>query len=179
MAELLPDYWGMEEDGTSCCSHSHCSQCKRPITNILTWLECYSSLVIVLATRYPNHMGHFMAYQKTIIKAHWSFVGEGWIMYDTCYRRKAANVKSLEWGNVDFNLYNETFTGRAKAVSWCVHCSSKLHASAACPDKPDSANVRARRPACRTLQAKEHSGPVCGLFNSYRGNNCTYVCSIL
>ena len=95
MAELLPDYWDMEEDGTSCCSHSHHSQCKRPITNILTWLECYSSLVSVLATRYPNNMGHFMAYQKTIIKAHRSFVGKDWIMYDTCYRRKAANIKSL------------------------------------------------------------------------------------
>ena len=127
------------------------------------------------ATRYPNHMGHFMAYQRTIIKAHRSFVGEGWIMYNTCYRRKAANVKSLEWDKVDFNLYNETFTGRAKAISQCMHCSSELHSSAACPDKPDSANARAGGPARRTLQVKEHSGPVCSLFNSYRRNNCTYA----
>ena len=35
-------------------------------------------------------------------------------MYDTCYRRKAANNKSLEWGKVDFNLYNETFTEEPK-----------------------------------------------------------------
>ena len=114
MAELLPDFWDTEEDGTSCCSHSHRSSLKCPITNILMWLECHSALVSVLATRYPLHIGHFMAYQRTIIKAHRSFVGEGWITYDSCYRRKAANIKSLEWGKVDFNLYNETFTGRAK-----------------------------------------------------------------
>ena len=133
----------------------------------------------MLATRYPNHIGHFMSYQKTIIKAHRSFIGEGWIMYDTCYHRKAANNKSLEWGKVDFNLYNETFTGRAKAVSRCVLCSSKLHLSTACPDKPVSANTRNGGLVRRVLQAKEHSGPVCGLFNSYKGNTCTYVCSLL
>ena len=134
MAELLPDFWNTEEDSTLCCSHSRRRSRKCPITNILTWLESYSSLVSVLATMYPLHVGNFMAYQRTIIKAHRFFVGEGWITYDSCYRRKAATPKSLEWGNVDFNLYNETFTGRTKALPRCVHCSSKLHSSAACPD---------------------------------------------
>lgn len=33
---------------------------------------------------------------------------------------------------MDFNLYNETFTGRAKALSCCVYCSSEIHSLAAC-----------------------------------------------
>ena len=64
---------------------------------------------------------------KTIIKASKSFVGEGWVKYDTCYRRKAAAMKSMKWSEVDFNLYNETFTGRARTVPRCKHCSSEDH----------------------------------------------------
>ena len=175
MAELLPDFWGAEEDNVSCCSHSRRNARKCPITNILTWLECYASLVSVLATRYPLHIGHFMAYQKTIIKAHRSFVGEGWITYDSCYRRKAANTKSLEWGKVDFNLYNETFTGRAKALSCCAHCSSELHSSAACPDVSDSADSQKGGPPHKIPRTVDYSGSVCGLFNSRRGDQCTYA----
>ena len=175
MAELLPDCWDTEEDSTSCCSHSRRSSRKRPITNILTWLECYSALVSILATRYPLHTGQFMAYQRTIVKAHRSFVSEGWITYDSCYRQKAANIKSLEWGKVDFNLYNETFIGRAKALPRCAHCSSELHSSTACPDVPNSADTRPGGPPRKTRHMTEHSGSVCGLFDSRRGNQCTYA----
>ena len=76
-------------------------------------------MVSVLASRYPNYIGHLMTYQKTIIKAHRSFVGVGWVSYDICYRRKAVNRKS---GEVDFNLYDETFAKRAMAISRCSHC---------------------------------------------------------
>jgi len=37
-----------------------------------------------------------MAYQKTIIKAHQAFVGDGWLIYDSCFHRKAVNTKSLD-----------------------------------------------------------------------------------
>ena len=53
--------------------------------NILLWLECYASLVAVLASRYPTKVGHFMAYQKLIIKAHRMFAGERWVVYDSCF----------------------------------------------------------------------------------------------
>ena len=74
-------------------------------------------------------MGHFMAYQRTIIKAHRSFIGESRTTYDSCYRMKAANIKSLEW---DW----------AKALPCCVHRSSELHSSTTCPDVPTSADMR-------------------------------------
>ena len=73
-----------------------------------------------------------MAYQKTIIKAHHSFVGEGWVVYDTCFRRKAANMKNLDWGEVDLTLYNETFVGRAKVLHQCSICLSELHTTTEC-----------------------------------------------
>ena len=175
MRELLPDFWGTTEENTPCCSHNRCNSRKRPITDILMWLECYSSLVSVLATQHPQYMGHFMAYQRTIIRAHRSFVGEGWITYDSSYRRKAANTKSLEWGKVDFTLYNETFTGRARALPHHTPYSSDQHSSAAPADVFNPTDMHRGGPPYKTPQARDHPRSVCGLFNSHRGNQCTYA----
>jgi hypothetical protein len=54
----------------------------------------------------PRKTPQFMAYQRTIVRAQKSFVGEGWVTYDSCYRRKASLIKSLDWATVDFTLYN-------------------------------------------------------------------------
>ena len=101
-------------------------------TDILLWVECYSSLIAVLATKYPTNTPEFMAYLKTIVHASKSFLGDGWVTYDSCYRRKAAVTKSLNWSQVNFTLYNETFAGRAKIMPRCKFCNSELHHSADC-----------------------------------------------
>ena len=112
MAELMPETWGLEPDGiVPCCQQGRRQSRRGPVVDILLWLECYSSLVAVLATKYPQHIGDFMAYQRTIIKASKNFEGTAWVLYDRCYRRRAAATKSLEWANIDSALYNEAFTG--------------------------------------------------------------------
>ncbi len=73
-------------------------------------------------------------------------------MYDTCYRRKAAAAKSLDWAQVDFTLYNETFTGRAKAIiNRFKICSSEHHTSGDC--------VLAPEPPRRNRQRYEDTRP--------------------
>lgn len=91
-----------------------------------------ASLVAILATRFPDKTPQLMAYMKTIVKAQRTFMGKGWVTYDTCFRRKAAIIKSLDWGEINFTASSETFTGRAKAVAHCRHCSSDLHAAHEC-----------------------------------------------
>ncbi len=135
MSELLTDSWRFQEDEAKCC-HQRKGQRRGPITDILIWVECYSSLVATLSQRYPDKTPHLMAYMKTIVKAQRTFVGEGWVTYDACYRRKAAAAKTLDWGIIDFTLYNETFTGRAKALARCRYCSSDLHPSHECRFAP-------------------------------------------
>ena len=104
---------------------------ERPSNKHLIVGECYLSLVAVLSSNYSNKIGHFMVYQKTIIKVHQSFVGEGWVVYDTYFRRKAANMKNLDWGEVDLTLY-ETFVGRAKVLHQFSICLSELHTTTEC-----------------------------------------------
>ena len=178
MAELVPDSWRSEEVDYQCCSSHNPRIPKRgPVMNILLWVECYSSLVAVLSSKYPNKTGHFMAYQKTIIKAHRSFVGEGWVVYDTCFRRKAANMKNLDWGEVDLTLYNETFVGRAKVLHRCTLCLSELHTTSECSlssaPYPTTATRSGTSSGWRTGERK--TVPICLLYNDRYGDNCTYA----
>ena len=117
MAELVPDSWREEEADYQCCStHTPHTPRRDPVTNIFLWVECYSSLVAVLSSKYPTKIGHFMAYQKLIIKAQRTFIGVRWVVYNSCFRRKATNTKNVDWGKADLNLYNKTFVGRAKIL---------------------------------------------------------------
>ncbi len=67
-----------------------------------------------------------------------SFNGDGWVTYDLCYRCKAAAMGSLDWSQVHFTIYNETFAGRAKAIMRCKYCNSELHQSADCTYAPET-----------------------------------------
>ena len=112
ISELIPESWKFEEEAasSSCCQHPRAPR-RGPVTDILLWIECYSTLVSVLASRFPTKVPQLTSYQKTIVKAHRTYAGQGWVTYDIAYRRRAANAKALEWGVIDFNLYNETFAG--------------------------------------------------------------------
>ena len=137
MSELLPDSWRLQEESKQCWHH-HRTQSKRgPVNDILLWLECYAAMVATLSTKFPHKMPELIAYQRTILRAHRSFIGEGWVVYDSCYRHKASVTKSLDWGIVDFTLYNETFTGHAKAIARCRYCSSEHHSTRDCDYAPD------------------------------------------
>ena len=116
MAELVLDSWRFQDEEQNKCCHQNRRLRRGPVTNILLWIECYASMVVVLSSGFPQKTPKLMAYQKTIVRAYRSFSGDGWVTYDSCYRRKAAVTKSLDWGQVDFTLYNETFTGRAKPM---------------------------------------------------------------
>ena len=175
MAEFLPDSWRLQDDDSSKCCQTRRTPKRGPVNDIMVWTECYSALVAVLSAKFPWCTPHLMAYQRTIVKAHRTFVGEGWILYDTCYRRKAAITKSLKWGEIDFTLYNETFTGRAKALVRCNFCASELHASQECVYAPVQ-NIPAgsnTRPWTRQTTGNQATS-VCQLFNGRTSNRCTF-----
>ena len=173
MAELLPEYWGTEEPESPCCTSQLSKSSRRsPVTDILVWLDCYASLVSVLCSVHPHKFSHFMAYQRTIIRAHRMFVGDRWVIYDACYRRAAANTKLLDWGIKDNDLYNETFTGRAKAISRCSICLSELHPTAECPQGSHSSTPSASHGGqFRTPR----SDAICLLYNHRNGDRCTFT----
>ncbi len=173
MLELIPDAWRYsEEDGSKCCHHSRRLPKRGPITDITLWVECFSILVGTLTTKYPTFAPEFMAYQRTIVHAQRTFSGDCWSTYDMSYRRNAATRKSLQWSQIDFNLYNEIFTGAARALSRCKLCSSEYHKTQEC--------YLADQYACTTPQLQSASRTpqpavdICNLFNHRQGNQCRY-----
>jgi len=90
------------------------------------------------------------------------------VVYVSCFCRKAANTKNLDWGDVDFTLYNETFVSRAKILQCCNICLSELHITSECtlvttpyPTKQDGSSQGWR------IGGKK-SVPICLLYNDRR-----------
>ena len=164
MADLLPEQWRIEENREGSCCGLRRPTKKALLTDILVWLECFSTMVAVLASKYPEKTVHFMAYQQTIIHASKNFSGTAWATYDLCFRRKAANLRSLDWGVIDQGLYSKSFTGRAKSTVRCRYCLSDAHSSDECVDSPRDTGKR----------DWSTSREVCLLFNKPGGNVCRY-----
>ena len=176
MNELLPEAWGIEAP-QPCCQGSRRPSRRAPVSDIMVWVECFSTLVAVLASKYPQHVPDFMAYQKAIVRASRNFEGSSWVVYDRCYRRQAAATKNLVWSIPDSALYNEAFTGRAKAIPHCQHCLSENHTLSDCPDCPLDMQREHRHQQDRNLQIRGgFSSQYCQLFNQIRcrSRRCKY-----
>ena len=65
-----------------------------PVTDIMTWLQCYTRLAVVLSTRYPNKVQELWAYQSLIIRAARNYEGQAWVAYDRQYQREALASES-------------------------------------------------------------------------------------
>jgi len=173
MSELLSEHYDDYNDvESSCCSHTTRSTRRTTITNILVWLDCYASLVAVLCSAYPDKFHQFMAYQKTNILAYRRFAGDGWVIYDSSFHRQAANIKSLDWGHMNSRLWNEIFTGRAKAVTRCRFCLSELHLYTDCPQAPDNRSQSNGKQG--HWESRQIQDEICHLFNDRRGNRCNF-----
>ena len=135
MHDLLPEVWEVETSH-SCCPGSRRQTRRGPVQDILLWTECFSSLVAILGSAHPDHIADFMAYQRSIVRASRIFEGTAWVVYDRCYRRRAALTKDLNWSVQHTAPYNEAFTGRACTIPRCTHCLSENHAVGDCPDRP-------------------------------------------
>ena len=101
------------------------------ITDISQWVERFSLMAAILATRFPLKAPEFWAYQATIVRAERNYEGTRWVAYDRQFRR------DLNWSVTDTRLYNEAFTGRARAIARCSFCLQDDHAAASCPQNPN------------------------------------------
>ena len=120
MAELLPNAW-WEESVAADMGHQHSRTQLLPVMDIITWLECYTSMAAMLSTRYPGKVSEFWAYQASILRAAKNFEGLAWAVYDRQYQREALACHDLNWSACNAHLYNEAFTGQAKTVPRCQY----------------------------------------------------------
>lgn len=138
MRELVPEAWQDDPQAAPDLSGQRRHVHRPPITDILTWLDCFGRMAAILCTKYPEKATELWAYQSSILRAAKNFEGQSWVSYDRQYRREALSRRDLNWSALDSRLYSEAFTGRAKAVLRCRHCLGEGHVSTACPASPFS-----------------------------------------
>ena len=171
MRLLLPESWLYEENGTHCCDKRDRSK-KPENRSIFPWLQSFSAMVGVLASRYSHKVAQLMAYQATIIKCYTDFEGSAWMAYDRAYRRQAAAKKSLDWSQLNPTLYSLCFAGRAKRDLVCTNCLSHDHKSEDCSEagRPNKFRDRPRYSNTRN----DSSAELCRLFNARGGSKCRF-----
>ena len=90
MSELLPEYWLVEDASEARCYHANTRRRRTPVTDILTWTQCFASLASMLSSNRPEQTSDLLAYLSTIVRCHKEFSGLGWVQYDAAFRRQAA-----------------------------------------------------------------------------------------
>ena len=96
MSELHPESWRMDEllylqtkeeqvvwNGNA----SRMLARRRPITDIVTWVECFSSLAAVITSKFPEKAVQLFSYQRTIVSASQLFDTSALVVYDSRYHR--------------------------------------------------------------------------------------------
>ena len=85
-----------------------------PVQNISVWVEKFSVMAALLASRFPEKAPELFAYQASVVRAEHNFDYRRWVAYDRCYCREALAKKNLDWSVPNARLYNEAFTGHAR-----------------------------------------------------------------
>ena len=170
ISELLPDSWQEETQPLvvfdAQLNPRRLSR-KAPVQDISLWIECFSRMAAVLVTRYPDKGPELWAYQASIVRAARNYEGLAWVAYDRQYRREALARKDLNWSATNSRLYNEAFTGRAKAIPRCCHCLSDSHTTAHC-----TLDATLGTPTQVHPNAGSSSGEIC---RSYNAGRCQHV----
>ncbi len=140
-----------------------------PITNISQWVERYSVMAAILSLRYPGKAPEFLAYQALVVRSERNYEGHQWVLYDRQFRREALARRDLNWSVINTRLYNEAFTGRAKAIPRCPHCLSDDHTGSICIRNPTNGATAAGIPPPAWVQRPpQASSAVCRNYNEGR-----------
>ena len=107
------------------------------VVDISHWVERYSTMAALLATRFPHKAPELFAYMATIVRAERNYEPGRWVTYDRQFRREALAKKNLDWSVPDPRLYSEAFTGRARSIPRCEVCLQDDHQASHCPQNQD------------------------------------------
>jgi hypothetical protein len=155
MQELLPENWPDLFSDYQATFHSLFGKKKAPpVTNILTWVECFGSMVSVLSQIYPSFVPELMAYMSLIVKCQKRFEGLGWFTYDRTFRRQAVIMKAMSWSRTDSTLFSLAFTGKAKKSSSCDLWFSSNHSSSQCQESQTAVTFSPAWPTHATVSTQ-------------------------
>ena len=97
MTELLPD--NIEAANATDDKQSKAASRKyQDVTNIMDWIQCYSTYNAVVSRAKPEQVLDLIAYLNLIINSQRSFEDLDWASYDRQCRQKASATSTIQWG---------------------------------------------------------------------------------
>ena len=109
MAELLPENLNLFT--TTDADQSIYKIKRRVVTNIVEWLQCFSTYVAIVSYKQPERVSDLLGYQNLIIQASQDYEGDFWLDYDCRFRQQLAAFPSTNWARTDSSLWNQFFFG--------------------------------------------------------------------
>ena len=82
------------------------SKRKQEISDILTWVECFTSYITVMSTLFPSRARDLLSYMALIIRMAKRYTGNCWLNYDRAFRLEAAASNLSHWSQVKPDLYS-------------------------------------------------------------------------
>ena len=87
---------------------------KRPVTSIITWVQCFSRYTAAMAKQFPECTPGFMSHLLTVLKAYGEVEEPAWRLYDEAFREKMASTGTKTWSGMDVSLYQELCGGQPR-----------------------------------------------------------------
>ena len=121
---------------------------RKPVIDTFhTWLDAYTTYMLVIVAAYPRRSIELLKYKQIISREETQFQGLAWVWYDE-QSSQSRKRPSLSYDQVDLDLWKVLFSGLAKPH--CLTCCSPYYKQSECP----SADHSRRQP----------KGPVCFEF---------------
>ena len=65
---------------------------KKPINNIITWVQCFARYTAVMSSKFSDCTPGFMSHLLTVLKASMEVEDPAWRLYDEAYREKLTST---------------------------------------------------------------------------------------
>ena len=95
---------------------------KRHIPDIATWVQVYSTYMLVLGSAFPDQLLELIAYQLLIVQHSKRFEYPSWLRYDVEFRQWAGLSHFHNWSQIHPQFYALAFTAQGKSTDWCPIC---------------------------------------------------------
>ena len=82
---------------------------RREIPDLLSWMQCFGTFMVVIASKRPDTLRQLLAYQTTIVREVRRYGGNGWLSYYTMFRQQVARDNKADWSKLNSSLYGVSF----------------------------------------------------------------------
>lgn len=79
---------------------------RHKVEDIVTWIETFTTYMLVLTSLFPHRFNDLSRYLKLIVRTHQQLGGNAWLRFDKAFREHAAVTKRVDWSMIDTQLYS-------------------------------------------------------------------------